>query len=62
MLSRLFRRETPSPAPAAEAARALGQIGRDQQRALKRAMTDQLRADLRAKGHERMTPYDWGTN
>jgi hypothetical protein len=62
MLGRLFRREKSSPSPASEAARALGQIGRDQQRALKRSMTDQLRADLRAKGHERMTPYDWGSN
>ncbi|WP_313437212.1 hypothetical protein [Novosphingobium sp.] len=62
MLGRLFRRETSPPAPAAEAARALGQVGRDQQRALKRAMTDQLRADLRAKGHESMTPWNWGSN
>ena len=55
----LFRRRS-APSPASEAARTLGQIARNNAEARRRAMTDQLRADLLAKGHAHMTPFDWG--
>ncbi|WP_395326911.1 hypothetical protein WBP06_09355 [Novosphingobium sp. BL-8H] len=59
---RLFRR-APAPAVAAEPenpGRALAQIKADKARERHRALHDQLRADLLAKGHARMTPYKWG--
>ena len=55
MLGRLFKRRKDASA----AARTLGQVGRDRRRQLVRDMTDRLRADLRAKGREDMTPIDW---
>lgn len=57
---RLFRR-APAPAVAepVNPGRALNQVKADKSRALRRAMTDRLRADLLAKGHARMTPIDW---
>ncbi|TCM21504.1 hypothetical protein EDF56_101168 [Novosphingobium sp. PhB165] len=60
MLGRLFRRAT-TPTTAREAGRALGQIARDDAKARKRAMVDQIRADLRAKGRTDMEPIDWST-
>lgn len=53
----LFTRRAATPSTA-DAARALGQAGRDAQRAKVRAMTNAMRADLTAKGHN-LPQIDW---
>ena len=55
MFGFLRPRSTPT---ASDAGRLLAQAGKDDARARKRAMVDQLRADLRAKGYD-MPPIDW---